>query len=40
MRVEDVTDTPSYYGGSVQDDSEPPADPFYYEGRQVPTSVM
>ena len=38
MRVEDVTDTPSYYGGSVQDDSEPPADPFYYEGRQVPTS--
>ena len=38
MRVADVTDTPAYYGGSVQDQSEPPADPFYYEGRQVPTS--
>lgn len=38
MRVEDVTDSPAYYGGGGQDDSEPPADPFYYEGRQVPTS--
>ena len=37
MRTQDVTDTPAYYFG-VQDQSQPPADPFYYLGKRVPTS--
>jgi len=36
MRVEDVSDNPTYSFGSVQDDSEPPSDPFYYNGSTVP----
>lgn len=36
MRVQDVTDAPAYYAG-VQDNSQPPADPFYYLGNRVPT---
>jgi len=37
MRVQDVTDSPPYYSG-VQDQSQPPADPFYYLGQRVATA--
>jgi hypothetical protein len=37
MRVEDVIDTPGYYSG-IDDQAQPPADPFYYLGQRVPTS--
>ena len=36
MRVEDVIDTPPVYVG-IQENYQPPADPFYYLARQVPT---
>ena len=36
MRVEDVIDTPAVFVG-IQENYQPPADPFYYLARQVPT---
>ena len=36
MRVEDVIDTPPVFVG-IQENYQPPADPFYYLARQVPT---
>jgi hypothetical protein len=36
MRVEDVIDTPAVYSG-IAENYQPPADPFYYLARQVPT---
>jgi hypothetical protein len=36
MRVEDVIDTPSVFVG-IAENYQPPADPFYYLARQVPT---
>ena len=36
MRVEDVIDTPAVFVG-IAENYQPPADPFYYLGRQVPT---
>ena len=36
MRVEDVIDTPAVFVG-IAENYQPPADPFYYLARQVPT---
>lgn len=36
MRVEDVIDTPAVFVG-IQENYQPPADPFYYLAKQVPT---
>jgi len=36
MRVEDTTDLPAYYAG-IEANQQPPADPFYYLARQIPT---
>ena len=36
MRVEDVIDTPAIFVG-IAENYQPPADPFYYLARQVPT---
>ena len=36
MRVEDVIDTPAVFAG-IAENYQPPADPFYYLARQVPT---
>ena len=36
MRVEDVIDLPAYYVG-IETNLQPPADPFYYLSRQIPT---
>jgi hypothetical protein len=36
MRVEDTTDLPPYYAG-IEANQQPPADPFYYLARQIPT---
>jgi len=36
MRVEDVIDTPAVFVG-IAENYQPPADPFYYLGRQIPT---
>ena len=36
MRVEDVTDLPAYYTG-IEANQQPPADPFYYLSRRIPT---
>jgi hypothetical protein len=36
MRVEDVIDTPTVFVG-IAENYQPPADPFYYLARQVPT---
>ena len=40
MRFKDVVDSPEYYTGSVADQSQPPSDPFYYNGVQVPTKEV
>jgi len=36
MRVEDVIDTPAVFAG-IEETQQPPADPFYYLSRRVPT---
>jgi len=39
MRVEDVTDLPPYYAG-IEANQQPPADPFFYLGKQVTSKVI
>jgi len=39
MRVEDVTDLPPYYAG-MEANQQPPADPFFYLGKQVTSKVI
>jgi len=39
MRVEDTTDLPPYYAG-IEANQQPPAEPFFYLGKQVTSKVI